>query len=123
MRFFSALFLLTLCCCKAASPSSQEPSSLQKIVDSEIGTHAVIEKNKVETFALAHQTSNTSVEYLVIRLSDLKIVVKEKIQGSVKWSGEMEIKVARMPGIVKKNTQPEDNIRLIDLNNYVIHKK
>jgi len=44
-------------------------------------------------------------------------VVKEKIQGSVNWSGEMEIKVIRTPGIVKKNAQPEDNIRVIDLNN------
>lgn len=123
MRFVPALFLSTLCCCKAASPSSQGPASLQEIVDSEIGTHALIEKNKGETFALAYQNGNASVEYLVVRLSDLKIVVKEKIQGSVKWSGDMEITVTRTPGIVKKNARPEDNIRLIDLNNYVIHNK
>jgi hypothetical protein len=123
MRFFSAVILSTLCCCKAASTSSQEPASLQKIVESEIGTHAIIEKNNSGTFALAHQTENKSVAFLVIRLSDLKIVVKEKIQGSVTWSREMEIKVIRTPGIVKTNARPEDNIRIINLSNYVIHKK
>jgi hypothetical protein len=123
MRFFSALLFFILCCCKAASTSSQEPSSLQKIVTSEIGASAIIEKNNSATFALAQQTENKSVSFLVIRLSDLKIVIKEKIIGSVTWSGEMEIKIIRTPGIVKTNAQPEDNIRVINLNNYVIHKK
>jgi hypothetical protein len=123
MRFFLVVFLSTLCCCKASVTSSQEPASLQKIVASEIGTQAVIEKNNAGTFALAHQTENKSVSFLVIRLADLKIVLKEKINGSVRWSSEMEIKVTQVPGIVKKNAQPEDNTRLIDLNNYVIHRK
>jgi len=123
MRFFSALLLSTLCCCKAASTTSQEPSSLQKIVASEIGAPASIEKNNSATFALAQQVDNKSVSFLVIRLSDLKIVIKEKITGSVSWSGEMEIKVTRTPGMVKTNEKPEDHIRIINLNNYVIQKK
>ena len=124
MRFLFVMFLSTLCCCKAATTSLQNHVTLQKIVDNEIGTNATIEKNNPATFALAYQVKNKSVEYVVVRLVDLKVVVKEKInQGSVTWSGDMQIKVVLIPGIVKLNSKPADNIRLIDLNNYVINKK
>jgi hypothetical protein len=123
MRFLSVLFVATLCCCKAASTTSHEQATFEQIVESEIGANAIIEKNNPLTFALAYHTNNRSVDYLIIRLSDLKIVVKEKIQGSVTWDGAMRIKVITMPGIVKMNSKPEDKVRIIDLNNYVIHKK
>jgi hypothetical protein len=123
MRFFSALLLSALCCCKAASTSSQELTPLEKKVHSEVGSPAILEKNKSATFALAYRAKGISVEYLVIRLSDLKAVVKGKIQGSVTWHGDMEIKVMQTPGMVKTNAKPADNVRLINLNNYIVHKK
>lgn len=124
MRFLSILFLLALCCCKSSTSSKQEQDTLQKIIDTEIGADAKIEKNKQATFVLAYQSQNRSVEYIIVRLTDLKVVIKEKInQGSVTWNGEMQIKVVRTPGMIKKNSKPKDNIQLIDLNNYVINKK
>jgi len=123
MRFIFLFFFATLCCCKAASTTSHDQATLQKIVGTEIGAGAIIEKNISSTFALAHQTKDRSVEYLIIRLSDLKIVVREKIQGSVTWSGDMEIKVIKTPGMVKLNSKPEDNVKIINLNNYIIHNK
>src|SRR5260221_6715110 len=115
MRFLFVMFLSTLCCCKAATTSLQNQVTLQKIVDNEIGVNATIEKNSSAAFALAFQVKDRSVEYIVVRLADLKIVVKEKInQGSVTWSGDMRIKVTQTPGIVKMNSKPEDNIRFID---------
>jgi hypothetical protein len=124
MRFLSIFFLLVLCCCKSSTTAKQKPNTLQKIVDTEIGTGAKIETNKPLTFALAYQSQNRSVEYVIVRLTDLSVVIKEKInQGSVTWNGEMQIKVMRTPGIIKKNLKPENNIQVIDLNNYVINKK
>ena len=123
MRFLSVFFLATLLCCKAASNPSNGQATLEKIVETEIGVNAIIEKNNSSTFALASQTNNRSVEYLIIRLSDLKVVVKEKIQGSVTWNGDKEIKVTQIPGTVKMNSRPEDNVKIINLNNYAIPNK
>jgi len=123
MRFLSVFFLATLFCCKAASNPSNNQATLEKIVETEIGVNAIIKKNNSLTFALASQTNNRSVEYLIIRLSDLKIIIKEKIQGSVTWNGDKEIKVTQIPGTVKMNSRPEDNVKIINLNNYAIPNK
>ena len=123
MRFFSFVFLATLCCCRAASTSSPEQATLQKIVASEIGENAFVEKNNSSTFALAYQTKDRTVKFIVIRLADLQIVINERVQGSVTWEREMNIKVTKTPGIVKMKAPPEDNVRVIDLNNYIIHNK
>jgi hypothetical protein len=123
MRFFLVIFIATLCCCKAASTSSLNQSTLQKIVESELGANAIIEKNNPSNFALAYESKDKTVRFMVVRLSDLKIIIKEKIQGSVTWDKEMKIKVVTIPGIVKANAKPEDNVRVIDLNNYVIQNK
>ncbi len=123
MRFLSVALIATLYCCKAAHVSSHQQITLQKIVESEIGANAIVERNNSSTFALASQSRGRSIEFIVIRLIDLKIVVKEKIQGSVTWDREMTIKVTTTPGVVKMNSRPEDNVRVVDLNNYVIQKK
>jgi len=123
MRFLSVFFLITLYCCKAASTTSHQQVTLKEIAEAEIGTQATIEKNHAATFALAYQAKDRTVEYLVVRIADLKIVVKEKIQGSVTWDGDMKIKVTQTPGMVKVDAKPEDHVRIIDLNNYAIQKK
>jgi hypothetical protein len=123
MRFIPAVFIATLCCCKAAGISSSDQSSLQQIVESELGANAKIEKNNTSNFALAHESKDKTVSFIVVRLTDLKIVVKEKIQGSVTWDKAMSIKVTTIPGIVKANAKPEDNVRIIDLNNFAIQSK
>jgi hypothetical protein len=123
MRFVLIIFFATLCCCKAVSHSSTQQVTLQKLVDGELGPNANIEKNNSSTFAIAYQSKDRSVEFLVIRLLDLKIILKDKIQGSVSWSGDMKIKVFNTPGIVKLNSKPEDYVKIIDLNNYIIQNK
>jgi hypothetical protein len=123
MRFFLVLALSALCCCRAASIVPQNQDSLRAKVKAAIGDDAAITQNSSATFALA-QTPNNPTAFVVIRLADLQIVVTEKIsQGSVTWSGEMQIKVVQIPGIVKMDSKPGDIVRLIDLNKYVIQKK
>jgi len=123
MRFLSLLFIAALFCCKAANNASSDQATLEKLVETEIGANATIEKNNSSTFALASRTDNRFIEYIIIRLSDLKIVVKDKIQGSVTWSGDMAIKVMKTPGMVKMNSRPDDNVKIINLENYLIHNR
>jgi hypothetical protein len=123
MRFLSVFFITTLCSCRAVGTTSHVQTSLEQTIEREIGGDAIIGKNSTATFALAYQSKNKSVEYVVIRLSDLKVVAKERIQGSVTWDGEMKIKVTQTPGIVKLDSKPGDNVKVIDLNNYIIQKK
>ena len=124
MRFPFVLFIATLSCCKAAGIPSQNQGDLQKLITTEIGVNATVKKNSNETFALAFRAQDRRLEFLVIRLTDNKIVVKEKInEGSVTWSGELQIKVNERPGIVKMDSKPEDHTRLINLDKYVINKK
>ncbi len=126
MRAFLFIVISILFCCKPSArvQSESQGDKLQTLVEKEIGKSAVIEKNPSNTFALASHTENRTVDYVVIRLSDLKVVIKEKIIiGSVSWSGDRQIKVVSIPGMVRANARPEDNVRLIDLNNYVINKK
>ncbi|HLZ17263.1 MAG TPA: hypothetical protein VKQ08_09490 [Cyclobacteriaceae bacterium] len=124
MRFLLVLLIATLSCCQAVGIPPQNQDNLQKLIEGEIGTKAIIKKNGTETFALAFQTQNRSVAFIVVRLTDMKVVVKEKIrEGAVTWSGDLQIKVNETPGIVKTDSRPEDHTRLINLNNYVINRK
>ncbi len=121
---FSSIFLLLLACCKpAASVQTVGRGTLQSLVDAALGPHATIEKNKSQTFALAYQNQNRETEYVVVRLNDLMVVRKEKIIGSVAWNGEMQLKESLVAGMVKRDSNPNENIRLIDLNNYLIQKE
>ncbi len=124
MKFLSPLLFLALCCCKPlASVQKENQTTLRFVVESELGTAAIIEKNKSQAFALAYRDQNRETKYIVVRLSDLNVILKETITGSVRWSGEMQLKESLIPGMVRRDPKPDDNIRLIDLNNYIIHKK
>src|SRR5579872_4059758 len=104
------LFIMPSCQPATAVQQSQAVTTLQKISETEIGADAKIETNKSGTFALISKDKNRSVEYIVVRMADLKVVIKEKIvAGSVIWSGEMQIRESRVPGIIKTNSRAEDN--------------
>jgi hypothetical protein len=114
------LFILSSCQSAIAVQRGQGASTLQKISETEIGADAKIEKNESGTFALVYKNENRSVTYIVVRMADLKIVINKKvITGSVTWSGDMQIKESTVPGIIKKNSRSDDNIRYIDLKNFI----
>ena len=125
MRLLTFLFfLLPLGSCKpAASVQTDSLATLQSVVDAELDIHATIEKNKSMTFALAYRNQNRETEYIVVRLKDLMVVRKERLTGSVAWSGEMQLKESAVQGMVKRDSKPSENFRLIDLNNYLIQKE
>jgi hypothetical protein len=117
------IFLFLFCACKPASKNqAQSDNVLQKVVNKEVGESASVSKNTANTFALAFTNRNQSVQYVVIRLSDNKVVFKNKIRGSIQWSGDMQLTEVTTPGMVKKEDKPEDRSKLIDLNKYLSHK-
>jgi hypothetical protein len=124
MRSFLVLLIATLSCCHAAGISSQNQGNLQKLVEGELGVNATIKKNSAETFALAVQPQSRSIAFIIIRLTDMNVVAREKINnGSVTWGGDMRIKVTETPGMVKTDAKEGDHSRIINLNNYVINRK
>jgi len=120
--FFVVLFSLTFC-----KPSSgiktteQSVDLLHKIVQQELGDNPSIEKNQANTFALAFRSENKFLKYIVVRLQDNQVVLREKIRGSVTWTGNMQIKESHIPGMVRSNSKPEDFMKTIDLNQFVVH--
>lgn len=116
-----AVVLLLFCACKPSSKGqSQQDNVLQKIVAQEIGEKVVTTKNNSKTFALAYLEQDGFTNYSIIRLSDNKIVAKEKIRGSVRWLSDMQIQESHTPGIVKRDAKPEDHSKVIDLNKYLV---
>ena len=123
MRFFFALLVL-LCACKPASTNlSQDNKALKKLVTHEIGENATITQNESKTFALGVLGKDESVRYVVIRLSDNKVVVKNIFRGSITWTNDMQLTESVKPGIVKKDSRPGDYSRIIDLNAFLTQTK
>jgi len=116
--------LLLLCACKPSSKGqTQDDDSLLKIIKKEIGEKSTTTKNNSKTFALAYLEEDRTVRYIIVRLSDNTIVVKEKIRGTISWVNDMQIKEMRTPGTVKKDYNPEEYSKVIDLNKYMTQVK
>jgi len=125
MRFLFVVFLsLTVCKpIKSIKESESSSEALAKIVRSEIGAEAIVQRNSSNTFALGFKSEKSFVKFIVIRLQDNQVVVRDKVQGSIMWSDDMRIKESQIPGIVKLDSKPEDFIKVIDLNQFVIRPK
>jgi hypothetical protein len=115
------LIALLICSCKPSATNQSKNNALQKLVDREVSGKAIITKNKPNTFALATLNQDGSVDYVIVRLSDNKVVVKNKIRGSIEWSGDMQISETQTPGMIKKDSKPSDFMKVIDLNQFVLH--
>jgi hypothetical protein len=119
VRAIGVLLFLFFACKPASKIQSRNDNLLQRTVSQEIGETAVVTKNDSKTFALAVLNKDESVRYVVIRLSDNKVVIKNNIRGTISWSGDMKLTEARALGIVKKDSKPEDYSRTIDLKQYL----
>lgn len=123
MRAFVVVLLLSCACKPSSKGQAQNDDALQKIVKREIGEKAATTKNNSKTFALAYLEQDGTALYIIIRLSDNKIVAKEKIRGTVSWVNDMQIKEMRTPGTVKKDYNLEEYSKVIDLNKYMVQIK
>lgn len=85
-----------------------------------MGAGAVTILNDTQTLALAFVEQNRAMTYLVVRLKDGKVITKDNVQASaIGWSGSHQIKINIIPGMVKQGAHPQDNYRVIDLNQFI----
>ena len=123
MRAICVLLFFLSACKPTSRTLSPNENLLQKTVTQEIGKNATVTKNDSDTFALAVLTNDESMRYGVIRLSDNKIVLKNNIRGTIRWDGDMKLIESRTPGIVKKDSKPDDYSRTIDLSQFVTQRQ
>ncbi len=114
----SLLFLsLLILSCKVASPQQD----IDNRITAAIGTGYTIKKNKSNTFALCTKSEAQSLSMYIVRLADVKTIVQEVVpRGAAVWEGDLKIKVTTQPGIIKKDHNPDDYVRIIDLNKYIL---
>lgn len=123
MRIFGIL-LVVFCACKPASKTlSQDETALQKLVSRELGENATVSINDSKSFALGVKKKDESVRYMVVRLSDNKVVLTNNMRGTISWSGDMQLAESHTPGIIKKDSKQGDNSRTIDLKQFIIQNK
>jgi hypothetical protein len=123
MKLFCFALLIFISCKPSSKGQSVESNALEKIVAKELSDKPTVTKNNTNTFALAYQEQDGFVRYIIVRLTDNSIVRKGKIRGSVNWVSDMQIKESMTPGIVKKDSKPDDYSKVIDLNQFVIQAK
>jgi hypothetical protein len=124
MKLFCFALLILIISCKPASKGQSVASdAFQKIVAKELSDKSIVTKNNTNSFALAYQEEDGFIRYIIVRLTDNNVVRKEKIRGSVSWVNDMQIKESIIPGIVKKDAKPDDNTRIIDLNQFIVQAK
>jgi hypothetical protein len=123
MRLVIFVFFLLISCKPSLKTLPPQDEFLNKIAEKELGANSRVEKNKSNSFGLAYQKNDISTQYIVVRLTDYTIVIKKKIRGTISWNGDMQLKEFLIPGIVKKDAQPDDQTLIIDLNQFVIHSK
>ncbi len=125
MRLVLLFLILVVISCKPIAHAQSESSTLTKIVEQEVGATATIETNSVKTFALAYQNQGKVLTYIVIRMVDMKVVVKGKIHdGIVRWYNDMQIEKVVTPGIVKRDPNSDNaSVKMIDLKKFVINLK
>lgn len=107
--------------CQTKAPASvPDDRQLQSVV----GAGYDIQKNKTNTFALCTKISDRSSEFKIVRLKDLKVVNQEVLiqGGKVSWIEDLKIKVIKGAEIVRADENPEDYVRIIDLNQYLLNE-
>jgi len=116
------LLIILLSSCKPMAQQMVHEKTLEAIVMERLGTQATIEKNKNQTFALAYQANHSTqaVAYLVIRLSDLKIVEEAtRARIILSWMDTYKIKISITPGILRKD-EPINEPEIIDVTKYIV---
>lgn len=119
-KVIPALILLTIFSCKA----QQQKHSLQ-VISEKIGDNAIIDYNKDRSFALIQekfsvvQDSEYTSSYLIIRMSDNKIIKEGKVvHGYIKWINDDIIEIFEMPGLIKDDQEESDFKSHINVRNF-----
>lgn len=116
-KVIPALILLTIFSCKA----QQQKHSLQ-VISEKIGDNAIIDYNQDRSFALVQekftvvQDTEYTSSFLVIRMSDNKIIKEGKVvHGYIKWINDDIIEIFEMPGVIKDGQEEDDFKKRINI--------
>ncbi|MBS1490353.1 MAG: hypothetical protein JSS93_07485 [Bacteroidetes bacterium] len=120
------VILLALMAITSGSISCQTSAAVKnkidinKIIERELGTLTTVSYNEPHTLVLAYTENNRVLTYLVLRPADGKLILKDKAHASaVSWSGEHQIKLNIIPGMVKRDATPEDNYKYVNLDSFI----
>lgn len=106
--------------CKTTSTTNQ---TIDERIVTLVGSGYTVIKNESSSFALCTKQTNVSLDYAVVRISDMKTVLQESIaKGSVTWNSDLKIQVNTVPGIIKKDELGNENNRIIDLSPFILHE-
>lgn len=115
-----ALLLLIIFSCKA-----QQQNHTLQVISEKIGDNAIIDYNRDRSFALVQekftiiQDAEYTSSYLIIRISDNKIIKEGKVvHGYIKWINDDVIEVFEMPGVIKDGQEEDDFKRSINIRNF-----
>lgn len=116
------VLLVVTASCKTAT--SQQQLTVEQMVEAQLGKGWTGQENSSHTFLLATQKEDTQIHFLVVRLSDRKIVVNETTTQSVAWQSDRELRVTYKPGMVKRNGQsPTEKIISVEENSNNPHQQ
>jgi hypothetical protein len=99
------VFIVLVSSCKPVVTLPVNSKTLASIVMDLLGNDAIIKKNNDQSFALSYKANDTlhSVTYLVIRLSDLKIVEQDTLApATLAWVDTYKIQVRVISGVIRK---------------------
>lgn len=116
------VLIILIASCKSAPVTGVPTKNFETIVAENLGENAVIQKNKDATFALCFKEnpSTLSVSYIIVRLSDLTVVERDKTsQASFSWVDTYKVEIKTIPGMVRKDEQ-STAVKVIDLTKYII---
>jgi len=122
MKYFNTLIFIGILgvllpsCRTSAGQSSGD--SIVSIAKKHLNSDTVERKdNTSKSYSLFYFNDKYITKYIVIRISDSKVVYEGSVRGTVYWVSDTEIKQFAVPEIVRPNEDISRFVKVIDVTN------
>ncbi len=117
---FVFVSIFVFACSANTVPTKQDQTELNGLIKKELGDGASQSMNNLKSFVLATRPlPNQKTKFAIIRIKDQKIVERGNVfSGYIKWIGDLEVEYYSTPGMVRKNENPADYKKNINLSKY-----
>jgi hypothetical protein len=125
MRLIILAIVITISSCTPTATIGSQNNAIEALAQAKLGGNAVIINNKDNTFTLCYkELPGQSISYLIVRLSDTKLVVEDKVSptSSISWRDNFHVEIKIIPGTIKK-TEEEVTSKIIDVSTYLTTKQ
>ena len=110
--------------CKPAIQSTKLRPEPETIIRRELGDEASVRRNSSGSFAICTRNGQDQTQFMVVRLSDNRIVVSKKVvNGFAEWTGDLEITYYTVPGIIREGETAANYMKKIDLRPYLQNQR